>query len=500
MLLSKIYKWCLILCLTLCAQIGHASAEQIGYLDFDGDGFGDIEHAIVFVDSIPAGFVLNALDCDDTNSTVYPGAPEICYDGIDNNCNGELSENCVQLMTQLKPIHCEQTVSSLTFPIRASSIPLTSIPDGTQILLYRFKIRNLATSQISFVNSTTPVFSLSQAAYVMYDCAFEVSVSVHLNNEWMPFGSSCIVYSPTVPIPTVHPISCDVQVNNMNSIIRSETIPKAVRYEFEVSLVEDGIVTETVTLIRPVASFNLFLLQGISLKFSATYQVRVRVEGLTPSGFVWSSEYGPSCLVYSPHPLEIWIEGCDSEIGLLPNSLLTVLYAKPGEGISQYRFTLSDENGYIQTHTSEGRTFRLSSFNNLAPLTPGATYSLAVETMIYGFYYYGKDCNVTAPSEESIVLPREIANDKGNSSFESKFKAIAYPNPFTTSFAIHATTSNTSNITLAVYDITGRLLEAKEMNINDMANFQFGDRYPTGVYNLIIIQGEEKKTMRVIKQ
>jgi hypothetical protein len=31
-------------------------------------------------------------DCDDSDSSVHPGAEEICYDGVDNNCNGGYSD------------------------------------------------------------------------------------------------------------------------------------------------------------------------------------------------------------------------------------------------------------------------------------------------------------------------------------------------------------------------------------------------------------------------
>jgi hypothetical protein len=45
-------------------------------LDLDGDG------------------VKGDQDCDDTNARVYPDSPEICFDGIDNNCNGLAEEGC----------------------------------------------------------------------------------------------------------------------------------------------------------------------------------------------------------------------------------------------------------------------------------------------------------------------------------------------------------------------------------------------------------------------
>ena len=43
------------------------------------------------VDDDNDGYSENQGDCDDTDSTVYPGATEVC-DGLDNDCNGQIDE------------------------------------------------------------------------------------------------------------------------------------------------------------------------------------------------------------------------------------------------------------------------------------------------------------------------------------------------------------------------------------------------------------------------
>ncbi|HMC01973.1 MAG TPA: MopE-related protein, partial [Flavobacteriaceae bacterium] len=58
------------------------------YPDSDEDGFGD-ESAIAENSCSPvSGKVADNTDCDDTMDTVYPGAPEIINDGIDQDCDG----------------------------------------------------------------------------------------------------------------------------------------------------------------------------------------------------------------------------------------------------------------------------------------------------------------------------------------------------------------------------------------------------------------------------
>ena len=55
------------------------------YQDGDGDGNGSsVSQTTCYV---PQGYVPTTGDCDDTNTAIYDGAPEVC-DSLDNNCDG----------------------------------------------------------------------------------------------------------------------------------------------------------------------------------------------------------------------------------------------------------------------------------------------------------------------------------------------------------------------------------------------------------------------------
>ncbi len=57
------------------------------YADTDGDGYGDMGAPTTGC-AVPAGYVADAADCDDTDADVFPTATELAGDAIDQNCDG----------------------------------------------------------------------------------------------------------------------------------------------------------------------------------------------------------------------------------------------------------------------------------------------------------------------------------------------------------------------------------------------------------------------------
>ncbi len=81
-------------------QIDEGCILYTFYKDADGDTYGNPAITVTnYTGIVPPGYVTNKTDCDDTKSTVHPGAVEICGNGIDDNCDGQIDEGCTVLIT-----------------------------------------------------------------------------------------------------------------------------------------------------------------------------------------------------------------------------------------------------------------------------------------------------------------------------------------------------------------------------------------------------------------
>lgn len=68
----------------------HLAHGDVVLEDEDGDGYFAFNEC---------GFGGPIFDCDDSDPSVSPGAEEICGDGIDNDCDGVIDEDCCPCFT-----------------------------------------------------------------------------------------------------------------------------------------------------------------------------------------------------------------------------------------------------------------------------------------------------------------------------------------------------------------------------------------------------------------
>ncbi len=68
---------------------GDCDGTELCFVDADNDAHGTSETASSSaIDCLAAGVAATADDCDDANGTVFPGAPEVAGDDVDQDCDG----------------------------------------------------------------------------------------------------------------------------------------------------------------------------------------------------------------------------------------------------------------------------------------------------------------------------------------------------------------------------------------------------------------------------
>lgn len=92
----------------------------------------------------------------------------------------------------------------------------------------------------------------------------------------------------------------------------------------------------------------------------------------------------------------------------------------------------------------------------------------------------------------------KMANPTNTTGSLSGFKAV--PNPFRTDFSLDVNSTSVEPMKVDVYDMLGKPIDQRSMSTEDSSSTRFGEGYPSGIYNVILNQGTEVKTQRVIKQ
>jgi hypothetical protein len=349
------------------------------YADADGDGYGNAVISTSVCTGATAGYVANNTDCDDANNQVNPGYTEVLYNGIDDNCDGQLDEGN-QIVTQLYPQYCGITLSQIYQALSVNYM----IPNLTY---YRFRIRNQTNpaEPVQYLERTYSSFKFTDFARYDYGATYLVDAMVQRNGVWLGYyGNACSVTTPAVP-----------QLQNCGGTVAAKG---------------------------------------------------------------------------------------------------TLMFSQVKQNITGYRFEVTRlTTGQVSVVNTGAHYF---SFNNVPFYAPGEIYTVRVAVKTTGDYSaFGNACIISTPGHQ----PGNPSRENVKATVED-FVAVAYPNPYASSFDLKFTSNNQAGVQVKVYDMLGRTIEIRNIDAASVESQQFGDNYPAGVYNVIVTQADAVRTLRVIKR
>jgi len=446
--------------------------------DHDGHGVGNLVLGVCAPNSNtpPVGYALTNDDCDDLHATVYPGASEIPYDGLDNNCNNDIDEG-YKIKTKLLPSFCGATLTSL-----GSLIGITTLAQSNQVTGYRIRVTN--GSNVQVIDRPLPNFTMTMFPSYEYATTYTVEIQVQRNGVYLGYyGDPCFVSTPAVleegGATSVSPALCGQRISAMTTLVATTPLNNTTGYRFRITDVTVGGTGLVQTIDRPLYWFAFTMLDHYN--YNATYTVEVAVK--TTGAY---SGFGSPCEVSTPL---VPITSC----GVTAASATTPITALSVNGATQYRFivTKMPEN----SPTTIDRATNFFTFSMIPGYVPGGRYSVRVATLTKGnFSAYSDACTVFAPggTPNKAEVDSPVATEG--------FNAVASPNPFASDFGIRVNTQGEGQVQLRVYDMLGKIVESRSVEVSKVEGEHIGSNYPSGVYNVVVTQGENVKTLRVIKR
>jgi hypothetical protein len=457
----------------------HASFDF--YADADGDGYGAgtaLNLCAVNASTPPApGLVSNNTDCDDTKAAVHPGATEIGYNLIDDDCDGLTDEGFPPKVTNMQSAMCDSVLPTIETSIIAN---LVSGAQG-----YRWRITTMSgpnVGQVQFLDTAIRTMKLTSLTSYAFATQYKVELGVYYAGFLQPYTpSACTV---TTPSPTTQLISCGAVLTSTADPIYAALVPYAAGYRVRVTDPINPLHTQTID--RPIREFRMNNVTAFLVEYSKTYNVEVAIKNIDGTYL----PYGGVCTVTTPVFPTTSLMDVQCDDYAVPSNA-TQIYAISYPGALSYTFSLAGP-GLPVGGIEVTRPLRAFSLNEFTGLIPGATYNVKIRMVFHEadpIGPFGKVCTIVTPGLSRQTVKPEMA-----------FNAVAYPNPFASDFNINVTTAMDQDINIKVYDMTGRLLETRNVKVSEMESLKVGDNYPSGVYNVIVSQGDTVKTLRVIKR
>jgi hypothetical protein len=185
--------------------------------------------------------------------------------------------------------------------------------------------------------------------------------------------------------------------------------------------------------------------------------------------------------------------GVQNQLTLTSAAATTSQTVKAGTKITDITYTTLGATTVNVTDLPAGVTKTWASnkltISGTPTLVGNMTYKVALESVCPTVTRTGT-INVTGSGSGAYLRPLSASN----------IEVTSYPNPFSTSFRMNVVSQSEEPIAVQVTDMVGRIVENDVINSFELSEREIGHAYPVGVYNIVLTQGSETTTFRIVKQ
>ena len=391
-------------------------------------------------------------------------------------CSTMNAEMPPAVTTSLWPSFCNYNL-----PLLNTLVGITTVAGGPTT---RYRIRATNGAQVQIIEIGVPHFTMLNFPVYDFSTTYTIEVELQRNGIWVgTYGPACTITTPPGATGAIIPQLCGVTLKKVNSFISTPSLQFVGGYRYRVTNLTDPFGPDAVQIFD--RAINWFTLQMLNrYNYGMTYRIEVALKTFGIYG-----PYGMACNVSTPAPPAL------SECGGTVASAAANIWCPSFALVNQYRFQIIRESDYAVSIID--RSSNYFSFNMLptAVFTNDEAYMVSVAVLSSGTWSpFGEMCEILSPaSTDRISDVITLTSDK------KTIETAAYPNPFHSEFTLKLSPIVDEEITVKVYDMLGRLV-ASEIPKGTEQDITLGANFPIGVYSIIMSQGEEIKTLRVIKR